>query len=196
VPFTSESKNAIADVPEILDEIENGVRAVASKMRKYLGRRDVLSKRKEKENLIRKVIPRLAIKVSDILDREPPNINPVVARIMGNLLVYRLIKQTEDGFDVEIRIKNHTSTAHSFKLHDFIPYEIKSAKPSPHKAVVGDRFDYLWEVSLRSGGDVCLRYTIGDGDNNNNSGEETLTLPEPVVEGVSAELVTGARAIA
>jgi DNA topoisomerase-6 subunit B len=196
VPFTSESKNAIADVPVILDEIENGVRAVASKMRKYLGRRDVLSKRKEKENLIRRVIPRLAIKVSDILDREPPNINPVVARIMGNLLVYRSIKQTGDGFDVEIRIKNHTGTAHSFKLHDFIPYEIKSAKPSPHKAAVGDRFDYLWEVSLRSGGDVCLRYTIGGDDSNNNSGEENLALPEPVVEGVSAELVTGARAIA
>ncbi len=115
---------------------------------------------------------------------------------MGNLLVHRLIKQTGDGFDVEIRIKNHTGTAHSFKLHDFIPYEIKSAKPSPRSAVVGDRFDYLWEVSLRSGEDVYLRYTIGGDGNNNNSGEENLTLPEPVVEGVSAELVTGARAIA
>ncbi len=165
-------------------------------MRKYLGRRDVLSKRKEKENLIRKVIPRLAIKVSDILDREPPNINPVVARIMGNLLVYRLIKQTDDGFDVEIRIKNHTGTAHSFKLHDLIPYEIESAKPSPRRAVVGDRFDYLWEVSLRSGAAVYLRYTIGGDDSNNDSGEASLTLPEPVIEGVSAEIVTGARAIA
>lgn len=193
VPFTSESKNAIADIPEILDEVENGVRAVASKMRRYLGRRDILSKRKEKENLIRKVIPRLAIKVSDILDRDTPNINPVVARILGNLLVDRSIGRNEDGFGVEIRIANHTETAHSFKLHDFIPYEIKSAEPSPRMAAVGDRFDYLWEVSLRPGEGVHLRYFI-DGDG--STGEENITLPEPVVEGVSAELVTGARAIA
>ncbi|HIE31961.1 MAG TPA: DNA topoisomerase VI subunit B, partial [Methanosarcinales archaeon] len=193
VPFTSESKNAIADIPEILDEVENGVRAVASKMRKYLGRRETLSKRKEKENLIRKVIPKLAVKVSDILGRDVPNINPVVARIMGNLLVNRSIGMNEDGFGVEIRIENHTGTAHSFKLHDFIPYEIGNAEPLPRMAVVGDRFDYLWEVSLRPGEGVNLRYAINGDD---NIGEENITLPEPVVEGLPAELVTGARAIA
>lgn len=187
VPFTSESKNAIADVPEILDEIENGVRAVAGRLKKYLGRQEILSKRKEKENLIKKVLPRLATKVSEILDRDVPNIDPVVARVMGNLLVNRSIRRNENGFDVEIRIENHTEIVHSFKVHDLIPYEIESAEPSPRRATIGDRFDYLWDVSLRPGERTSLRYVIEEGD---------LSLSEPVVEGVSAELVTGARVLA
>ena len=190
VPFTSESKNAIADVPEILDEIENAVRSAASRMRKYLGRQDVLSRRKEKENLIKKVLPRLATKVSEILDRDVPNINPVVARIMGNLLVARSVQRNENngGFDVEIRIENHTAAAHSLKVHDFIPYEIVSAEPEPRRAEVGDRFDYLWDVSLRSGGLARLVYRIDDS-------ADALSLPEPLVEGIPGELVTGAKVL-
>jgi DNA topoisomerase-6 subunit B len=191
--FTSESKNAIADVPEILDEVENAVRAVSGRLKKYLGKRELLSKRKEKENLIKRVLPRLATKVSDILDRDTPNIDPVVARIMGNLLVKRSVRRNENGFDVEIRIENHTSTAQSLKIHDLIPYGIKSAEPEPRRASIGDRFDYLWEVSLRSGERASLTYTIEAGGVGGEDGE--VSLPVPMVEGVPAELVTGARVL-
>ena len=186
VPFTSESKNAIADVPEILDEVEHAVRAVAGRLKKYLGRQEILSKRKEKENLIKKVLPRLAIKVSDILDRDVPNINPVVAKIMGNLLVNRSVRRNGNGFEVEIQIENHTETAHSFKVHDLIPYVIESAEPEPRISAVGDRFDYLWTASLRPGECTSLRYAISEDD---------VLLPDPVVEGVPAELVTGAKVL-
>jgi DNA topoisomerase-6 subunit B len=36
VPFTSESKDAIADVPELIDEIELGVRQAARDLSRYL----------------------------------------------------------------------------------------------------------------------------------------------------------------
>ncbi|MCD6207874.1 MAG: DNA topoisomerase VI subunit B [Methanosarcinales archaeon] len=190
VPFTSESKNAIADVPEILDEVENAVRNAASRLRKYLGKQESLSKRKEKENLIKKVLPRLATKVSEILGMGVPNIDPVVARIMGNLLVNRSVRrnESENVFNIEIRIENHTGAAHSMKVHDLIPFEIVGAEPEPRMAPVGDKFDYLWEVSLRSGEGVYLRYAV-------ESDDEGLTLPALLVEGVSAELVTGARVL-
>ena len=193
VPFTSESKNAIADVPEILSEVENAVRTVSGRLKKYLGKRELLSKRKEKENLIKRVLPRLAAKVSDILERDTPNIDPVVARIMGNLLVKRSVRRNENGFDVEIRIENHTNTAQSLKIHDLIPYEVKSAEPEPRRAVIGDRFDHLWEVSLRSGERASLTYTIEAGGG--KGGGEEISLPAPMVEGVPAELVTGAKVL-
>src|SRR5512137_746680 len=36
IPFTSESKDAIADLPEILDEVELGLKEAARKLRRYL----------------------------------------------------------------------------------------------------------------------------------------------------------------
>ena len=137
------------------------------------------------------MLPRLAIKVSDILERDTPNIDPVVAKIMGNLLVKRSVRRNENMFDVEIQLLNHTTTAQSLKIHDLISYRIKSAEPEPHMAVIGDKFDHLWAISLPAGGRASLTYTIEASE----AGGEEVSLPVPIVEGVSAELVTGAKVI-
>ena len=39
----------------------------------------------------------MAAKVANILDKDVPDINPVVAKIMGNLLVHRKVKNNGDG---------------------------------------------------------------------------------------------------
>jgi len=63
IPFTSESKDAVADVPEILSEIDLGLKEVARKLRRYLSRQSILSERREKEEIIRKILPRIAKKL-------------------------------------------------------------------------------------------------------------------------------------
>ncbi len=110
---------------------------------------------------------------------------------MGNLLVKRSVGRNENGFDVEIQILNHAATAQSLKIHDLLPCEIKSAEPEPRRAVIGDRFDHLWDVSLRSGECVSLKYMIEADE----CGGEEVSLPAPMVEGVPAELVTGAKVL-
>ncbi|MDP2766376.1 MAG: DNA topoisomerase VI subunit B, partial [Candidatus Methanoperedens sp.] len=52
IPFTSESKEAIADVPEIVGEIELALKDVARRLKLYLSRQDNLEKRREKEEII------------------------------------------------------------------------------------------------------------------------------------------------
>jgi len=69
IPFTSESKDAVADVPEILAEIDLGLKEVARKLRRYLSKQSMLSERREKEEIIRKILPRIAKKLSDILEK-------------------------------------------------------------------------------------------------------------------------------
>jgi len=57
IPFTSESKDAIADLPEILTEVELALKEVGRKLRRYLSRQSVLSERREKEEIIKKLLP-------------------------------------------------------------------------------------------------------------------------------------------
>jgi len=62
IPFTSESKEAIADVPEIIGEVELALKDVARRLKNYLSRQDNLEKRREKEEIIYEILPRIAKK--------------------------------------------------------------------------------------------------------------------------------------
>ncbi|MCL2862776.1 MAG: DNA topoisomerase VI subunit B, partial [Methanimicrococcus sp.] len=57
VPFTSESKDAIAGIDIIEEEIQLAVKEVGRKMKTYLGKQDDLKKRREKEVIITKLLP-------------------------------------------------------------------------------------------------------------------------------------------
>lgn len=84
IPFTSESKDAVADVPEIVAEVELGLKEeVGRKLRRYISKKSALSERKEKEEIIRKILPRISKKLAELLAREEPDINPtIIAKIM------------------------------------------------------------------------------------------------------------------
>jgi DNA topoisomerase-6 subunit B len=186
VPFTSESKDAIADIPEIQAEVELALKEAGRKLNRFLKKKGSLKKRKEKEVIINKVLPRMAEKLAETLDREVPDINPVVARVMGNLLVDR---QYDDGnTNVSIRTKNFGSKKVEFKLHEMLPFQVE-ATPSPKVVSMGNDYDYIWKIVLKPGEAFAVNYRLPD-PSDVNSIRET-----PIVEGVEEEIVTGARAI-
>ncbi len=189
IPFTSESKEAIADVPEIMGDVELALKDVARRLKLYLSRQDNLEKRREKEEIIYSILPRMAKKVGEILDRPTPDITPIVAKIMGNVLAQRVVKQNGKGFDVEIRLKNHGDSVHHFILHETLPYSIESPSPEPKKIPVGKQIDYVWKISLKPGEQKAVIYKLGIGP------DEAAKLPQLVVEGIESELITGAKAV-
>ncbi len=186
IPFTSESKDAVADVPEILAEIDLGLKEVARKLRRYLSRQSSLYERREKEEIIRKILPRIAKKLSDVLEKEVPDIGPVVAKIMGNLLVHRHTIQQNGLTEVKIEVENHSDLVRAFKLHEVLRQEAVFVSPSAKVVPLGDGYDYHWRLSLGPGEQVSLSYSVPSDD---------MSLGEPVVEGLEAEIVTGARVI-
>jgi DNA topoisomerase-6 subunit B len=186
IPFTSESKDAIADLADIVDEIELGLKEVARKLRRHLSHQNSLSERREKEEIIRKILPRIAQKLSDILDRDEPDISPVVAKIMGNLSVRRIIATENGKTQVTLEISNHGELKRSFRLHEMISQEASDISPAAKKATLGDGYDYHWKLSLKPGEKTVLCYTIRT---------EELSFSEPVIDGMDPELVTGARVI-
>ena len=189
IPFTSESKEAIADVPEIIGEVELALKDVARRLKLYLSRQDNLEKRREKEEIIYSILPRMAKKVGEILERPTPDITPIVAKIMGNVFAQRVVMQNGKGFDVEIRLKNHGDSVHHFILHETLPFPIESPSPEPKKIPIGKQIDHVWKISLKPGEQKAVIYKLDIGQ------DEATKLPQLVVEGIESELITGAKAV-
>jgi len=84
VPFTSESKDALANVPAIEDEIELAVREAARELKSYLNKRRSMKQRREKQNVLGTILPEMAEKVAEVTGRERPDIDGALARIMNN----------------------------------------------------------------------------------------------------------------
>ncbi|MGV8174770.1 MAG: DNA topoisomerase VI subunit B, partial [Methanothrix sp.] len=186
IPFTSESKDAVADVPEILAEVDLGLKEVARKLRRYLSRQSDLSERREKEEIIRKILPRIAKKLSDVLGKDEPDIGPVVAKIMGNLLVFKEALRSDGLLCVRVRLENHSDLNRQFKLHEVLGVRAEAASPEPKVVPMGDGYDYQWKISLAPGQSAELRYNIAS---------DGVKLREPVVEGLDEDIVTGAKVI-
>ncbi|MBC7086220.1 MAG: DNA topoisomerase VI subunit B [Methanomethylovorans sp.] len=191
VPFTSESKDAIADIPEIKEEIELALKEVGRKLNIYLNRQETLKKRREKEIIITKVLPKMAKKLAETLDKEVPDINPVVARIMGNLLVSRKINRNfDDSAKVSILLQNFSGKNIECTVHEIVPFKIREEVPEPKIVSMGNDFDYLWEINLSAGSSKAISYVV-----DTLSDIEIKNYPEVIVEGLDEEMVTGAKAI-
>lgn len=185
VPFTSESKDAVADRPEIISEVELALRDVARDLKNFLSRQKRFEKRKHKEEAIVQVLPMIAEKVGYILDKEAPDIRPVIANIMGNLLVQKSVKPNKNGSEITIRIKNFADAARVFKLHDISPDEPIEVNPKGVSVELESGYDNIWKLSLEPGKEKTLTYTI-------KSKLDPDTTTNPIVEGIDETLVTGA----
>lgn len=67
VPFTSESKEAIAHYPEIMKEIRLGLQEVGRKLKAFLNRRSRIADAEKKKAYIRKYLPHIGIALREIL---------------------------------------------------------------------------------------------------------------------------------
>ncbi|MDP3104085.1 MAG: DNA topoisomerase VI subunit B [Candidatus Methanoperedens sp.] len=189
IPFTSEAKEAIADVPEIAQEIDLALKEVGRRLKLYLSRQDKLELRREKEEIIQLILPRIAKKVGEILDLPTPDIGPVVAKIMGNVFIKRLISQNGKGCEVEIRLKNHSESVRHFSLHETLSHAMKDPSPEPKKIPLGKQTDHLWKISLKPQEEKAIIYRL---DINT---EEASKLPQLVAEGIEEEHITGAKVV-
>ncbi len=191
VPFTSESKDAIADIPVIKDEIELAIKEVARKLNRFISKQGNLKKRREKEIIIEKVLPKMAEKLATTLDREIPDINPVVAKVMGNLLVRRNIKRDDGGkADVSIKVKNFSTKAFEFNLHEMIPFKAENVVPESKVITMGSDYDHVWKMKLSPGASKAVTYSL-----ESVTEDEVARFGDLIVEGIEEELVTGAKAI-
>ncbi|NEU56798.1 DNA topoisomerase VI subunit B [Halorussus sp. MSC15.2] len=159
VPFTSESKDAVANVPEIEDEIELAIREAARELKSYLNKRKSLEKRKKKQNVIASILPEMAEKLADVTGQSEPEYEDALARIMNNVLVERSV---EDG-TVRLSVENNSSKNESPEITDIVTAEPRNLSDGATAVDMDGEWFVKWSPTVESGDEAVLEYEI-DGE--------------------------------
>ena len=188
VPFTSEAKEAMADIDAIRNEIVLALRECARKMGSHVRKKAKLARMKEKEEVIRKLIPRIAEKSAVMVGRPVPDFEPVIARIMNNMMITDTIEPIpKGGVRVNIQITNYCNFGKSFTLYSAIPHNIAPVDVAPAPEKLEDGL-IQWKVArIPTGEKAMLSFTLPGLDASDF--DET----DLYVKGIDEELVIGAE---
>ena len=161
VPFTSESKDAMASVPNIEYEIEQAVREVARDLKSYLKKQRSLKKRKRKQNVIADILPSMADKLAATVETDTPDVDGSLAKIMNNVL----IKREQDGDEVTVTIDNYLNQQKTFCVTDLVTAKPELTGDDEDVEVVDmDEGEYAvrWRGPVRKNGSVTITYTVDE----------------------------------
>ncbi len=175
VPFTSESKDAIANVPAIEDEIELAVREAARDLKSYLNKRRSRQQRREKQDVLGAILPQMADKLADVTEREELVIDDSLARIMNNVLVERHVEDST----VKLVIENHSSTNESPDLTEIVSAEPTAVSDGARVVEMDGEWFIKWSPKVKSDDEMILEYEV-----------ETETDFDLDVTGIDAEKLT------
>ncbi|MDG6229620.1 MAG: DNA topoisomerase VI subunit B [Candidatus Thermoplasmatota archaeon] len=156
IPFTSESKEAIADISEIENEIKLALRACARNVERHIRKKDRRKKTRDKFVLITRILPEIAKKSASMLEKPLPPLDPVITKIMDVIWIEDLIEyETVKGIPVQttllesdplknpqglitkstIVVANYKDKPQHFFLYALIPQDaiVGVASPEPVK---------------------------------------------------------------
>ena len=148
VPFTSESKDAIASIPEIEREITLGLQDLARDLKIFLSRRDRNRLQEDRARAVCAILPELAEKVAEIVELPKPDISSIEGRIMHKLIVRKTVSE---GI-VRVEIKNYTAGQASLSLYTITRDSENNADPPPDFLTKMDEdFTRVWQVVVDPG---------------------------------------------
>lgn len=156
IPYTSESKEAIADIPEIENEIKLAFRECARKVQHHIHKKVRRAKTREKFDLITRILPEIAKKSAHMLNKPVPSLDAVITKIMDVVWIEDLIEyekvsrepvqstltgdmpQGHEGGTItrsRIMVVNYKRTPQKFNLYAVIPEDavVGTVNPKPAK---------------------------------------------------------------
>ncbi|MCT9097217.1 DNA topoisomerase VI subunit B [Haloarchaeobius sp. HME9146] len=160
VPFTSESKDAVASVEVIQDEIELAIREAARELKSYLKKQRSMRKRQKKQNVLAEILPQMAEKVAHVTGRPQPNIDDAMARIMNNVLVDRETTVDGDTQTVKLVVENHSNTNESPDVTDIVDAEPQDVTDGATVVEMEGEWFIKWTPDVSSGDEAVLEYTV------------------------------------
>jgi len=181
IPFTSEAKVAISNVDEMSKEIELAVRECARQMRSNIKRNKKLKKTEKKFDLIQEVLPEIARKSAEIIEKPMPPIGKVISKIMTVITVEDNIEHLKDTTSSmgkwvsrsHISVNNYTTANKSIDILVKIPKgQVTNVEPAPVK---NDGDVLVWEISdLPPAGSTHLKFELSGLDKGDHKQNEIL----------------------
>jgi DNA topoisomerase-6 subunit B len=191
VPFTSEGKEAIASYPEIVSEMTAALRLCARNLKSHLNKMDRRSKTRAKFDIVQTILPDLAEKTAEYLERPVPNLDRTITKIMN--VVW--IEPSEEKINKQDRritytIYNYTNTVRKFGLHAQVPKESVNLAlfSNPYFVDMNDDGKAYWEVrDLMPSESMTITFEL--------TGElaDTFSPEDVYVSGINPVMVMGAE---
>ncbi len=118
VQFTSEAKEALADNGEVMEEVRKAMLEMGRGLRKHLEKKKKMAKTKEKFELINDILPAIAKKSAQILDKPVPNLAGSITKIMSAVICESTTEwnKSTKAVDVAIKIYNYTARARAYTI--------------------------------------------------------------------------------
>jgi DNA topoisomerase-6 subunit B len=121
IPFTSESKEAIADIPKIQEEIERALRACARRLQIHIKKKVRKKKTREKFDIVQGLLPQIAKKSASIVGKPVPRLEPIITKIMNVVWIDDAVEYVKKKHEVTISIYNYTPSRKKFNLYAVVP---------------------------------------------------------------------------
>jgi len=162
VPFTSESKDAVASIPEIEKEITLALQELGRELKLYLSRRDKNRLAEDRARAVCAIIPEIAIKVSEIVEMPPPDISPIEGRIMKKLVAKRRVTEGV----VTIELNNYTDFKGTVTVYETSHEKAGNISPPPDfVSTLDDEYTRVWQVPVIPGTSWKATYRGNGGGN-------------------------------
>lgn len=144
LPFTSEAKDAIANMTPIREEIERALRLSARKLKIHLGKKAKRAKTQEKFDIVQILIPEIAEKAAAIVGKPVPKLGKTVTSIMNVIWIDEKIEYDKKRHKVEIHIYNYMAIKRKLNVHTILPasaIDKKRFNPEPNE-IKGDKITW------------------------------------------------------
>ncbi len=124
VPFTSEGKEAVASFPELQSEIGLALRLCARNLKSHLNKMERKNKTHAKFEIVQEILPDMAEKVSQHLNKPVPDLSRTITKIMNVVWVEpTVVKENKKLRTIKYTIYNYTSQPRTIRLHAQVPKE-------------------------------------------------------------------------
>jgi DNA topoisomerase-6 subunit B len=191
IPFTSESKEAVANIPEIKEEIELALKACARKLKTHLNKAAKKGKARVKFEIVQDIIPMIAQKSAKIVGKPVPDIAGTITKIMNVVWVDDEVKYDKKKHHVLVKIYNYTPKTQSFHLHMLVPYDKVDQKTLALQPIeVREGNKVTWDIKrIASTGIFELKFELA------GLAQEQYTDNEVYVSGIDAASVIGVEVL-
>ncbi|MEE9236565.1 MAG: DNA topoisomerase VI subunit B [Thermoplasmata archaeon] len=191
VPFTSESKEAISPIPEIVSEITLALRECGRRLKSHMNKRAKRAKTEEKFEIVRVLLPRMAEKSAAIVGRPVPDISRIITKIMNVVWIHERVVYEKRRHRTTIEVYNYTPTSKRFTLHAIVPLEaLDSSSLSPKPSEIKPDGRIAWRLPrISATGSTTITYDLQGLDEGDYSEVELY------VSGISSAQVVGADSL-